>query len=52
MPFPLKGKLVYVGRGVINLNRMQLARGICHELKDPLSQTIANNKNISIYFFG
>ena len=52
MPFPLKGRLVYVGRGVINLNKMQLARGISHELKDALSQTITNNKDICIYFFG
>lgn len=52
MPFLLKGRLVYVGRGVINLNKMQLARGISHELSDALSQTIANNKDICIYFFG
>lgn len=49
MDFPIHGKLVYVGRGVIDVDKLWEARSINHD-NDLLTHII--NENMDCYMFG
>lgn len=52
MPFPINGQIIYIGKGRINLNNLELARALCHDLGDAMSKYVLNNPNVCIFMFG
>jgi hypothetical protein len=52
LPFPIRGALIYIGKGVINISQVEFARALCHDLGDAMSKYILNNSNVCIFMLG
>lgn len=50
--FPIKGVAIYIGKGTINMNRLDVARALSHDLGDAMSKYIYNNPNVCIFMIG